>query len=29
MVLPVWALLISVQILIDNLRRKDGSPVSH
>jgi len=26
MVLPVWVLLISAHILIDNLRRKDGSP---
>ena len=26
MVLPVWVLLISARILIDNLRRKDGSP---
>ncbi|WP_262265733.1 hypothetical protein [Microvirga yunnanensis] len=27
MVLPVWVLLISGHILIDNLRRKDGSPL--
>jgi hypothetical protein len=25
MVLPIWVLLISVHILIDNLRRQDGS----
>jgi hypothetical protein len=26
MVLPIWVLLISVHILIDNLRRRDSSP---
>lgn len=26
MVLPAWVLLISLHILIDNLRRRDGSP---
>jgi hypothetical protein len=25
-VLPIWVLLISVHILIDNLRRRDSSP---